>query len=562
MSGSLLLVALVLAASTTGAEDPQTPLSPPAFYELRAQARDHLREGEWAEAAPLLERLHRTAPGDGLLRYWLGSSLYRSGQSEEALPHLLDAYQAGYGSDHQVAHLLAQGYAQAGEPDQALAWIERALAARYEDRPQLQTDEAFAGMRNDARFRRLAGFLPAEIESREEGWRYDLDFFLEEARRLHASPQRQVHDDDLAAAVSTLKTRVGELSNTELAVELQKIIAALGDGHSVLYPMPNERVPFEYLPLSFYFFSDGLFIVGTSDGAHADLVGSRVVAMGGKGTETLIDDLRPFVSRDNDQGLKWIGTRYLTVTPMLKAMGYTDSTNRVRLTLEDAEGTTREVEVSSGMPVHGDKLGPPPKIAVEPPLWQRRFEETYWHQRLPELGALYFQFNQVRNQDDGPSIADYADSVQAELEQSELPNLILDLRHNNGGNNFLIWPIVRLLVFHELSGDDHQVWVITGRNTFSACQNLINFIDRVTDRAVFVGEPSSSKTNFTGEDTDVLLPYTGLRLSISSRYWQDSYPGDRRPYISVAMPVELSSTDHFGGRDPVLNALAEVIGRD
>lgn len=559
MARSLLLAVLVLFPATGSAED--EVLTPAAFYELRTQAREHLRQRDWAAAVPLLERLHAAAPDDGLLEYWLGSSLYRSGHGDQALAHGLATFDAGYGSEHQVAYLLAQAFAQAGEIDQALAWIERALAARYETRAQLQTDEAFAGLRDDPRFRRLAGFLPEGIETRDDGWRHDLDFFLEEARRLHASPERQAQSDDLAAAVAALKAKVGELSDTELAVALQKIVVSLGDGHSVLYPMPTERVPFEYLPLSFYFFSDGLFIVGTSDEAHADLIGSRVVAMSGKSTETLLDDLRPFVSRDNDHGLRWIGPRYLTVTPMLKAMGYSDSTSLVQLTVEDADGV-REAKVAAGVPVHGDKLGPPAGLADEPPLWQQNYQRTYWHQTLPELEALYFQFNQVRNQEDGPSIADYAKTVQADLEKSELPNLILDLRHNNGGNNFLIWPIVRLLVFHELEGDDHQVWVITGRNTFSACQNLINFIERVTDRVAFVGEPSSSKTNFTGEDTDVLLPYTGLKLSISSRYWQDSFPGDRRPYISVAMPVELSSADYFAGRDPVLAALAELLSKE
>ena len=79
--------------------------------------------------------------------------------------------------------------------------------------------------------------------------------------------------------------------------------------------------------------------------------------------------------------------------------------------------------------------------------------------------------------------------------------------------------------------------------------------------AVFVGEHSSSRPNFTGEETNVQLPYSGLRLSISSAHWQDSYPGDRRPWISVAIPVKLSSTDYFQNRDPVLETLEQVLSK-
>ena len=99
-------------------------------------------------------------------------------------------------------------------------------------------------------------------------------------------------------------------------------------------------------------------------------------------------------------------------------------------------------------------------------------------------------------------------------------------------------------------------FVITGRRTFSACQNLTNYLDRVT-RAVFVGEPAGSRPNFTGEDTNVLLPWSGLALSISSRWWQDSYPGDQRPYVPVAMPVAYTAADWRQGRDPVLAAPQE-----
>lgn len=174
------------------------------------------------------------------------------------------------------------------------------------------------------------------------------------------------------------------------------------------------------------------------------------------------------------------------------------------------------------------------------------------------MRAVYAQLNRVRNAKD-QSIAEFAEAVQAEIMNGAAQHLILDLRHNNGGNNFLIWPIVRLVMWHEASDPDHRVWVITGRNTFSACQNLVNFLDRETE-AVFVGEPSSSKPNFVGEDTSVELPYSRLRLSISSRYWQDSYPGDHRVWVPVDVPVALSSIDYFGNRDPVMEALAEIIG--
>ena len=139
--------------------------------------------------------------------------------------------------------------------------------------------------------------------------------------------------------------------------------------------------------------------------------------------------------------------------------------------------------------------------------------------------------------------------------------MVLDLRHNNGGDPDLLRPLVRALVHFDMESPSHRLFVIVGRNTFSAAQNLCNAIEQWTD-AVFVGEPTSSRPNSVGEETTVRLPWSGLLLTISSRYFQDSAPTDHRPWIPIAIPVELSSAVYFANRDPALEAVLEVIKRD
>ncbi len=43
----------------------------------------------------------------------------------------------------------------------------------------------------------------------------------------------------------------------------------------------------------------------------------------------------------------------------------------------------------------------------------------------------------------------------------------MDVCHNNGGNNALIWPLVRLAIWHQERAPDHRLFVIAGRQTFS-----------------------------------------------------------------------------------------------
>jgi hypothetical protein len=240
-------------------------------------------------------------------------------------------------------------------------------------------------------------------------------------------------------------------------------------------------------------------------------------------------------------------------------MGCALEGGRVVLTVADGDGE-QAFALEPGPPAHmHEKLGPAPGDA-QPPPWLARVEEPYWCESRPRLGAVYVQFNQVRDADGGPSIREFAQSLRDTLRETRARNLVIDVRHNNGGNNGLIWPLVRLVAWHETNDEANRTFVITGRGTFSACQNFVNFLERATS-AIFVGESSSSKPNFTGEDTSVQLPWSGVRLSISSRWWQDSVPGDRRPYIPVSMPVALTSTDWLSGRDPVMAELEKVLAK-
>jgi len=309
-----------------------------------------------------------------------------------------------------------------------------------------------------------------------------------------------------------------------------------------------------YLPLRFYLFSDGLYVID-ADAGHDRWIGSRVVKLGNVLADDAIARVGEMTSKDNPMGVKWVGPFLLRFRGFLEAIGSEVGAGSVRLEFEGRDGrvVTQDIELIPVSKVGGLPKLIPPRIpgATKPPLYLSSVSTNYWFKDLPN-GVLYFQFNQVMN-GSGETLGEFARRLQAFIKERSPNILIVDARHNNGGHAELLPPLLETLRSFESSDPQSKIIVITGRNTFSAAQIFIAQVNRHT-RAVFAGEPSSSKPNFVGEENQIVLPWSGAIGSISNRY-HESIPGDTRAWIEPEIKVELSSKDYFANRDPVLEAV-------
>lgn len=545
----------------TTAQEPADSGVAAAYFADHRQAEELYRAERYREAAPLLASLAGRFPGDPLTWYRLGRSREELGQRVAAIEAYGSALDVGFRFEDWLTYHVARLHAEEGRPDSAIAWLERSLAEGRE-RGGLSDDPAFSGLRENPRFARLAGRVEQSL-ARDEGWRHDIDYLVAEARRMHSGPDRPAFSAAFDSAAADLRTRVPTLTNDRIVVELGRLMTRLGDGHTGIYG-PGDDTPLSFesaaLPVLFYLFDDGLHIVDAAGDARR-WIGARVLQIGERPVDEILAVLDEYVHHDNSMTVRWLGVRFaLRRTALLEALGATDDLSRVTLTLRDREGREHEVTLEAGEYEFRRKLRPPAGSEVsDQPLYLRDVDRQYWLEALPAADALYWQFNQVRDREDGPSIAEFADTLRSALERTTANNLIVDVRHNNGGNNGLLRPLIRTLVWWEAGDPERRIFVIMGRNTFSAAQNFLNRVERWTD-AVFVGEPSSSSPNFSGEETELVLPYSRVRGSISNRYWQDSDPDDERPWIPPQVPIGLSSDEYFANEDPALAAVLAIIG--
>jgi len=533
----------------------QATLPGDEYFRRLGQARSQQQSRDYETAALVYQQLVNTCPDDGDVWLQLGHCQAAAGRSREAIASYEEALERGAAEPDVIARRIAAAYAKLGETETAYQWLEKTLQEGLPDRIALRREAALSALANDARFHELAGFPPERALARDEAWRYDLRFLLSEAQRLHPELYRRTTPAALAAAGDSLAARIPKLSDAEILVELQRIAARFGDGHSMA-PLGTKQVPLGRIPLRFYWFADGIFVVDAAESAR-QWIGCELLRIGNQPVADALDAISPLVSRDNDMGLKAWAPRLLAMPIVLKTLGVSDDNEHIALVLRDRTGDEHLVELKAVAHDGGVLPLPPVNDGEQPvPRWLRDPEANFWQEYLPEHETLYIQFNRVA-ESMRHTFAQFADEVQAVCERQPVRAIVVDVRHNGGGNTFLYQPLLRALIYCERANKSRKLYALTSRFTFSACQNFCTDLDRLTE-TTFAGEPTGSSPNSIGESTVVILPCSNIRVSISTRRWQFSYPMDRRVWIAPQIPVALTSQDYFAGRDPVLDAVLAV----
>jgi hypothetical protein len=399
----------------------------------------------------------------------------------------------------------------------------------------------------------------APAEDRVKGWESDTDHLVAEVRRQHYIYRSRPVPEAFGKRVREVKHAVPRYSDERMLLELTGLLALLGDGHSYVLPVSVRGEPTRCLPVQTYWFSDGLFVIDAEHG-YERWRGRQITRFGRVSAADAMKRVADYTSRDNDMGVSWIGPFLLRFRGMLEVLGLDRGAPTVRLGYRTPAGVEAEEDIDfitvprfRGVP----KLGPPHSGGTgEPVLYLRRVAEPHWFERLDD-GTLYVQFNQVVDGHD-ESLAVFARRLDGALNERRPRLLVVDVRHNNGGNAELLPPLVGVLKAYEAKAPSARLVVLTGRNTFSAAQIFIAQVDRETN-AVFAGEMSSSKPNFVGEENGITLPWSRASGSISNRY-HESIPGDRREGIEPDLEMGLSSSDYFGNRDVLLAAVRRTYG--
>ena len=387
-------------------------------------------------------------------------------------------------------------------------------------------------------------------------WQADVKFLGEELPKRHRNAFHRMKREEFEAAVKTLHDRVPTITEDEIIVGLMKIVAMIKDGHTNL--VPREHFRSGIYPVKLYLFSDGLFVQKAAP-EYAEMVGGRVVKIGNLSAEDAFKSVGQAAFADNEMGVKNITPVMLAIPEILAGFKINNDRQKLNLIVETGgKQKTFEIRPTANF----ESLFQPPAAWVDAankantPLYSKDANNLYWFEYVKDQKMVYVQQNGVANKTDEP-VADFYKRVFDFVEANPVEKLVLDIRNNGGGNNFLNRAVVINLIKSKINRRG-KLFVITGRQTFSAAQNLVNQIEKYTD-AIFVGEPTSAHPNHYGDNRPFTLPNSKLTVRASTLWWQDLDPRDERFWTAPEIAAEISSEDYRSGKDPILQAALDYV---
>ena len=573
---SALSLALLCAglgpSGVAGAADPaeSVPAAAKAHSDAR-RAAELYDEGDWAGAVDLYASALAVNPHRGNQWDAYASALHSLGRYEESLAAWERCAALGYRTGGSLYNC-ACAEARLGRKDQALDRLAAALDEGYWDEAAFAEDEDLAAIRSHSRFAELTGAGVRELDDRDARWRYDLDFLSKRIEQIHWAPFEHVSRDSFREVVADIKEAASDRSDGEMTVAIRRLLALIGDGHTLLLgdgdamladPLTGRRAAhgggpsFSRYPVAFALFSDGLFVVRAAEPLR-DVVGARVVKVGGVDANDALSRITPYCPVDNEMGLMIWGPYLLASPDVADAAGLTERSGAMILEVESDDGQARRVTVSadSAQDTRSEWVSMLPSDDALPPTLRDR-DRAYWFEPLDGTRFVYLQFNQTRD-DPADPLESFWSRLFAVIDQANAEGLVIDLRNNFGGNKALFEPLVEGIRRSDRINERDRLFVIVGRRTFSAAMCGAAWLEKST-RATFVGEPTGSRPNFVGEITRVTLPYSRFELSISSRYHQNAESTEGRTWIGPHIAAVSSSRDWVAGRDPAIDAIRAYI---
>ena len=400
-------------------------------------------------------------------------------------------------------------------------------------------------------------------------WQKDIDFIVNKIEEFHPNPWFRISRESFLDNANQIKNNLERLTEEQRIVKTMQLVASLGDGHTYLFPW-THKLFYHWFPVRTERFEDGIFITGI-DSEYKDYVGMEITRIGRLSADSCFNLMGSVTSVDNPLHFERTVPSVICNATVLIGLGIIDNRELLELSVKDKSGNDKRIVIDAvGYGTDGgwandksavwgsknpvtvfDNLKGNLPIALEKNMSSR---SNYWFKELKEEEAIYFQYNRCFNSEEPFKDFNHRMWSVYEANPTGYDKLIVDLRYNGGGDGTLHKDFLTEVIKHPEINKRGHLFIITGRETFSAGSKLIAEMLAYTN-AITVGEPAGP-INWFSDTEQLVLPSGGMgTIHISRMYWQYGHPYDNKGYLSPEFPVQVSFKDYSTGKDKALELI-------
>lgn len=387
------------------------------------------------------------------------------------------------------------------------------------------------------------------------------------------------------ARLALLDRNAADLSQARFEVELARIVALADNAHTLVLGDPFIR-HFNRVPVRLAPFGEDFYVVRAAAG-HADLLGSRLIAIDGTPIAEARTAARAILGGTVARRDRWLPYALESVE-IMHALDIAEAPGAAIYAFAANDGSHLQRQLAgagfaSGSAVSGTerRLGPDPMpgeeggdwstlLSAEQAPWSLRDWDDAFRWRDAPAEDVFIIDLRANVDVDGHNIHDFLGEATTALAASGRRHLVLDMRFNGGGDLTRTREFMRDLP----SLVRGHIFVLTSPWTFSAGISSVGYVKQAApDRVTLVGEEVGDRLHFFAEGDITRLPNSGLRiLNATERHdYRTGCRGfDDCHRFVVDMPIAVESLEpeipapwtveaYGAGRDPAMEAVAAAL---
>jgi hypothetical protein len=354
----------------------------------------------------------------------------------------------------------------------------------------------------------------------KDQWREDIDYLAGELPQRYIDLFNTISEEEFSSRAEHLKASLDTMNEDEIRVEIQRLVAAVGDAHTGTNFSAGRMYPVEL-----YWFVDGWYVIRTLRGYEQILYG-KLTQIEGHDVEEVSARLSEVISHENDAWLKAQMRYYFMIPSVLHGLQIVDDPQAAAaFTFETRTGESAELDLApvNFADVQDDIIGQETDQDALP-LYMQNGGQNYWYTYLEEDKTLYFKYNQCSEMAD-KSFSDFTQELLDTLDNGNIEKLVIDLRDNGGGDEELLFPFIHA-VSHSPLNQEGRLFIIVGRQTFSSAVRNAVTLQKKTG-ATFIGEPTGGKPSHFGAAQSFQLPNSKIMVTYSTMHLTHCILDDR-----------------------------------